>query len=152
MRYSRSVYEMTNTGDTGLHPVAKENYDLMTLVIIKLGDKVYNGRKEDRDYELLHFLNMIMYPHKENFMDEISEYIDFSGNEELREEAKRMTGLGESIFMEGREEGIRALILDNLEERTPKERILVKLQKHFDLSEEKAETYYKKYAQEDILV
>lgn len=156
MRYSLSVYEMTNTEDTGRHPIAKENYDLMTLVIIKLGDKVYNGRKEDRDYELLHFLNMIMYPHKENFMDEISEYIDFSGNEELREEAKRMTGLGESIFMEGREEGqekgIRALILDNLEERTPKERILVKLQKHFDLSEEKAETYYKKYAQENILV
>ena len=43
-----------------------------------------------------------------------------------------------------REEGIQALILDNLEEKIAKERILVKLQKYFDLTEEKAMQYYDK--------
>jgi len=45
-----------------------------------------------------------------------------------------------------REEGIQALILDNLEEKIAKERILVKLQKYFDLTEEKAKQYYERFA------
>jgi len=47
---------------------------------------------------------------------------------------------------EGRTEGIQALILDNLEEKIAKERILVKLQKYFDLTEEKAKQYYERFA------
>ena len=47
---------------------------------------------------------------------------------------------------QAREEGIQAIILDNLEEQVPKERIVLKLQKHFNLTKEKAEHYYKKYA------
>ena len=42
----------------------------------------------------------------------------------------------------GREEGIKALILDNLEERVTQERILRKLQKRFCLSEKEAKQYY----------
>ena len=56
---------MVNTKNTAFHEVDRENYDLMTLVVIKLGDKVYNGEEGDEEYELLHFLNAIMYPHKE---------------------------------------------------------------------------------------
>lgn len=76
-----------------------------------------------------------------------------------------MRGLGESIReecleegrvkgreegrAEGREEGrlvgIQVLIQDNLEEQVPRERILLKLQKYFDLEEEKAEEYYEKF-------
>ena len=41
----------------------------------------------------------------------------------------------------GRMEGIRALILDNLEEGIPKDRILSKLQRRFNLTEEKAKVY-----------
>ena len=47
---------------------------------------------------------------------------------------------------EGREEGIQILILDNLEEQIPQEKILKKLQKHFDLKEEEARQYYEKYS------
>ena len=47
---------------------------------------------------------------------------------------------------QAREVGIRAIILDNLEEQVPKERIVLKLQKYFNLPKEKAERYYKKYA------
>ncbi len=61
------------------------------------GKKVYNGEKGSEGYDLLRFLNAIMYPHKEDFMDMISEYIDFSGNEELWAEGKRMDGLGQGI-------------------------------------------------------
>ena len=38
------------------------------------------------------------------------------------------------------------MILDYLEEQIPKERIIIKLQKRFDFTKEKAEEYYKKYA------
>lgn len=46
---------------------------------------------------------------------------------------------------EGREEGIRAIILDNLEENIPKEKILIKLQKRFNLTEEQSEQYYQRF-------
>lgn len=46
----------------------------------------------------------------------------------------------------GREEGIAVLIMDNLEEGIPTERILAKLVKGFELTEEQAENYLAKYA------
>lgn len=42
----------------------------------------------------------------------------------------------------GLEEGIKALILDNLEEDISPERIITKLQKRFDLSAEQAKEYF----------
>lgn len=128
----------------------------MTLVVIRLGHKVYNGEKGGEGYDLLRFLNTIMYPHREDFMKVIAEYVDFSENEELRKEAGQMNGLGRSILEEGREEGrkegIQALIADNLEEQVPKERIILKLQKHFSLTREKAEQYYEEALDEAMAV
>lgn len=46
----------------------------------------------------------------------------------------------------GKETGIEAFILDNLEEHISKERILFKLQKRFDLSLEKAKEYYDRFS------
>ena len=40
------------------------------------------------------------------------------------------------------ERGIEAFILDNLEENIPKERIIEKLQKRFQLQQSKAEAYF----------
>lgn len=149
-RNSIAVYEVTNTKDTGACKVAKEFYDLMTLVVIKLGNKVYNGNKDDEEYGILRFLNTIMYPHGHDFLDKMSEYIDFSSNEELWKEAKQVSGLGECVFREGLEEGlekgIQVMILDNMEERVLKERIIVKLQKHFGLTTAEAERYYRLFA------
>lgn len=141
-----SVYEIANTKNIGINTLPKENYDLMTLVVIKLGHTVYNGEKEDEGYDLLRFLNAIMYPHKGDFMAAVSEYIDFSENEELWKEEKSMDGLGECIYNEGREEGIEAMVLDNLEEQVPMERIISKLQKYFQLTEEMSQQYYQKYS------
>ena len=165
-QYSISVYEMVNTRNTAPNTVSKENYDLMTLVVIKLGNTVYNGDEEDEEYELLRFLNTIMYPHKDDFMDTVSEYIDFSDNEALHKEVIHVSTIEQIKYEgmreegreegrtegreegreEGRTEGIQALILDNLEEKIAKERIFVKLQKYFDLTEEKAKQYYERFA------
>ena len=209
-RYSISFYGIQNTKNTGINKVPGENFDLMTLVIIRLGDKVYDGERGDESYELLRFLNTIMYPHKADFMQTISEYIDFSGNEELWKEAEQVRGLGQCIAdeireeirdevaaevrnelsgevrekMKGeieneiraevknevkakmeneiraevkdevreelqeelREEGIRALVLDHLEESISRERSIGKLQRLFHLTEEKAAVYYDRFA------
>lgn len=53
----------------------------------------------------------------------------------------------EDLYQEGVEkgieQGIRAFILDYIEEGYAREKILEKLQKRFSLSGEKAEAYYK---------
>ncbi len=205
-QYSISVYEMTNTKNTASKNIPKENFDLITLVVIKLGNTVYNGDEEDENYQLLRFLNTIMYPHKDDFMDTVSEYIDYTDNDALRKEVthvstieeikyegmrdelreelteeltkeltveltKELTekitedltekitedltekitqnltekiteDLTEKITQNLTEKGIHTIILDNLEEHVPKDRILTKLQKHFNLSKEESEHYY----------
>ena len=56
-----------------------------------------------------------------------------------------MTTLGEMIFNDGVEKGIRAMVLDNLEEDICDERICEKLQKHFSLTREEAEEKVRVY-------
>lgn len=135
----------------GLYHLARRlSSQLMTLVVIKLGNTVYNGKKEDEGYDLLRFLNAIMYPHRGDFMATISDYIDFSENEELWKEENIMDGLGECIYNEGREDArddaIRSVLLDYIDDQLPMDRILAKLQKVFGLTEEMSHQYYQKYS------
>lgn len=46
----------------------------------------------------------------------------------------------------GLERGIQSMITDYLEEGFPREKILAKLQRHFDLTETQAEQYFQRYA------
>ena len=46
----------------------------------------------------------------------------------------------------GVELGIEAFILDNLEENIPRERIIEKMQKRFQLQQSKAEAYFERYS------
>lgn len=48
-------------------------------------------------------------------------------------------------LQEAREEGIEALVLDNLEEGVSRDRIIGKLQKRFSLDEVKAEAYFERF-------
>lgn len=59
---------------------------------------------------------------------------------ELRE--AKQQGLEQGLS-KGLSKGIQAFILDNLEESVPRERILAKLQKRFDLSPEQAENHFR---------
>ena len=75
------------------------------------------------------------------------------GGEVLDYPAKRILNQGRSEGRsegrnEGIEEGIKVFVLDNIEENIPKERIIIKLQRRFDLSEEQAVAKYKKYSGE----
>ena len=167
-QYSISVYEMVNTKNTAFNRIPRENYDLMTLVVIKLGSTVYNGDKEEEGYVLFRFLNLIMYPHKDDFMANMSEYIDYSDNEELWKEVTDVSTI-EQIKYEGMKEklteelteqitknvteqitkeGIRIFILSSLEDNIPKERTLAKLQRHYHITKEKAEQYYREFTAE----
>lgn len=163
-RYSISFYEVVNSKNIGGNTVEKENYDLMTLIIIKLGDKEYNGKRGEEGFELLQFLNLLMYPHNEDFIEKMSDYIDFSDNEELWKETPRMFSLSQCIYEEGFDDGkkkgfddgketgiqagIKALIQNNLVERISKERTIANLKKLYGLTEEKTEQYYEKFANE----
>lgn len=51
----------------------------------------------------------------------------------------------EQGMKQGIKRGMQALILDNLDEGVPKERILSKLQKHFTLTKQQAEQYYQEF-------
>ena len=163
-----SFYQVTNTKNIGKSEVEEKNYDLMTLVVIRLGDSEYHGERGDEGFELLHFLNTVMYPHREDFMEIVSDYIDFSENEELWKEEPRMFSLSQCIYEDGMkdgieqgivkgieqgitqgiEQGIIALVQDHLEENIPREKTIYKLQKHFSLTREKAEECYGRYARD----
>lgn len=116
-RYSISFYGMCNTKNIGGCASERGNYDLLNLVVVKLGGKTYEGGEGDEGYSLLRFLNAVMYPHREDFMETISEYIDFSVNEELWREAENMSGLGQSVLEEGIEQGIEQGIEKGIEQR-----------------------------------
>ena len=58
-------------------------------------------------------------------------------------------GIEEGIeqgIIKGIEEGIRAFVMDYMEEGISEERLLEKLQKRFELSEEEAGRYYDKFS------
>ncbi|MCM1211836.1 MAG: hypothetical protein NC318_09560 [Blautia sp.] len=99
---SISFYKMVNNKNIGnCHP-RKKNYDLMTLVIIRLGDKDYHSEEKN----ILDFLTIIFQPHQKGFRKKLSRYISFE--EELEAEGERhMIGLGMSIYEEGIEKGIK---------------------------------------------
>ena len=104
-KFSISFIEMHNTKNYGKCNPDKKSYDLFTLVIIRLGDEVYNGEKSEPGYDVLKFLHAVMYPHRENFLDTVKEYIDFSQNKKLWQEVDRMSGLGMSILLAGEARG-----------------------------------------------
>ena len=90
-------------------------------MIIRLGAQIFREMEIDEkeragEYAdkngMLEFLHAIMYPHKDNFLETVKKYIDFSENKELWREVGKMTGLGmrigEECWQEGHQSGIEA--------------------------------------------
>lgn len=149
-QYSVSFYKMTNTCNVGnfvsnSKDDKEKDYDLLELVIIRLGNKTYQGKEGDEGFRLLRFLNAVMYPHRQDFMETISEYIDFSNNAELWKETKRMDGLGQSIFEELTEEGIQNAVEIIQELGQNKECAGNMIMRKYELSEEEAKIKIEKY-------
>lgn len=68
------------------------------------------------------------------------------GREEGRKEGIRQ-GIEQGMEC-GMEQGIRVFVLDKIEENIPKDKVVEKLQKGFQLSGEKAQYYYEKVISE----
>lgn len=118
-RYSISYYNMENTENFHNCQPKRENYDLLTLIIIRLGDS-----KCPQTDHVLEFLNALFYPHKKNFLDTVQKYIDFSQNEELKKEVDAMGGLGMSILEEGIEEGRELGVIEGRQQGTAKQLLM----------------------------
>lgn len=101
-RHSISYYRMENYKNTGNCQPETKDYDLLHLVIIRLGDKDYSTAETD----ILDFLTALFYPHRADFKKTIGKYIDFKQNLKLEQEVQNMGGLGQSVLEEGIEKGI----------------------------------------------
>ena len=145
---------------------AKENYDLIQVIQICLGKEetheqsllemlrvLFSNRMkvEDKKEILSSQYGMIMETGTGKEIDDMCNFADYIEEEATERGMKKglERGLKQGIeqgIERGIEQGVEAFILDNLEERIPKERIVEKLQRRFHLTEEEAETYFEKYA------
>ena len=134
-RYSISYYQMENSKNSGECCPQRENYDLLTLIIIRLGTA-----ECPQEEGVLEFLNAIFYPHKKDFLDTVQKYIDFSHNKELMEEVAHMGGLGMSILKEGMEEGMEKGMEEGMEKGRANQLVasVASLMKSLSLSIEEA--------------
>lgn len=170
---SISFYGIRNTRNIGTCHPSRDNYDLMELIVIRLGDSSYCREGQD----VLEFLSAIFYPHGPEFRERISKYIDldsclekeaaegmFSLNEWFYQdglEAGIKQGIGQGIEQgigqgikqgigQGIEQGIEAFILEKMEDHVPEDLILSKLQRFFKLSKDTAAAYLEKYALAEV--
>lgn len=142
---SISFYEIQNARNIGNCNPLRDDYDLMQLIVIRLGESEYQSEEQD----VLEFLSAIFYPHGPDFRKKISKYIDLDSC--LKKEATDgMFNLNEWFYQDGVETGIEAFILEKLEDHVPEELILKKLQRFFKLSAESAEAYFAKYASAEV--
>ncbi len=66
-----------------------------------MANEHFDAVRENPGYDALRLSHAIMYPHKLDFLDTIKQYIDFSENEQLWDEVKRLSGPEEGILLEG---------------------------------------------------
>ncbi|MDD3402416.1 MAG: hypothetical protein PHQ72_03535 [Hespellia sp.] len=86
-----SYYKFTNTKNIGDVVTKEENYDLMGLVIIRIGEAV-----DKNIIDIIRFLHGIFYD-----VTEVDDYIDFSDNEEFRKEMGSLAITGEHLIEYG---------------------------------------------------
>ena len=127
-------------------------FDKMCAVIVQMRKQTNQTDSKNRLIAMLEDLLRDEEPHIKK--RKLKEKYDMQMTVELEGRLANMCNLSDLIeergiqcgIERGMEQGISAMIFDNLEENTSKERIIEKLQKHFSLSYDKAETYFDKYA------
>ncbi len=132
-----------------------ERKDVMPVLLSPL----LSGKMEQKE-RIIQGLEIVKNLHTKFNLEEIRKMeailyafaTKFLNHEDLEnvKEVIRMTELGRMLWNdgreEGREEGVRALILDNLEEKKTEEQIVSKLMRRFSMSMEEAKKYFCKYA------
>jgi len=109
MQNTMSVYGMANLWNSRDMATGDGDYDLMAMVLLRLG----NPDGECRE-DIIRILNALFYPRDEKSYEILSEYVDFS--ESLKREVRKMSGLGETVFWEGVERGIEQGIVQGIEQ------------------------------------
>ena len=89
-----SYYGFANTLNIGNITVNPASYDLMGLILIRLGPKITEGV-----IDIIRFLHGLFYD-----MEELKNYIDFSQNEEFKRELMNMAITGDHLIELGREQ------------------------------------------------
>ena len=121
--------------------------DISSIVLDAIAAKYENIKKE---VDVIMGGEVLDYPAKRILNQGRKEGLELGRSEGIqlgRSEGIQL-GRSEGIQLghsEGVEEGIKVFILDNIEENIPKERIIEKLQRRFDLTEEQAVEKYEKY-------
>ena len=113
--------------------------DISSIVLDAIAAKYENIKKE---VDVIMGGEVLDYPAKRILNQGRKEGLELGRSEGIQLGRSEGIQLGHS---EGVEEGIKAFILDNIEENIPKERIIEKLQRRFDLTEEQALEKYEKY-------
>ena len=127
----------------------RARYDLLSVIMIGLDEKSFQRKGTP-----LHGLLGTVFSEELTAEEKVQILNDDYGMKPTREmegDMKKMGGLGDAIeergIQRGIEKGIQILILDNLEEGIPKERILIKLKEKFQLTQEQAEERFEKYGE-----
>lgn len=138
--------------DIAGHFECKARYDLMSVVMIRLGNSIAKYRGT-----LLGFLDtLLLMRGDEQKEKDLEEIYGLKMTRKMSEEVRDMCNVSEYFIerglQEGIQQGIKAFIRDYTEENFSKERILEKLQKNFELTEEQAKDYYEKYSKEVVQI
>ena len=127
----------------------KHAYDKITIIKICLGGN--NAQKHENYTGVIRMLDVVFS--NELSADSKAEILTEEFGipmEDIEGEVKDMCDISqfyyESGFDKGVSQGIKALILDNLEEGKTKETIILKIIKNFSLSEKEANEYFTIYA------
>ena len=88
-------YTITKNDIIGASDEPEKNYDLMTVIIIRRGEK-------DSEEDIFDYLNSYF----NSDVDGICKYVDIRGDDDALKGVENMTGLGESIYNRGIAKGI----------------------------------------------
>lgn len=99
-----SMYSLKKSDLTGDAPERESDYDLMSVIIIRRGEK--------SDVPVFEYLSGIFNCDREK----ISEYVNIEDNEAVWKGVNAMSGLGESIMMKAMQQGMQQGIQEGLQQ------------------------------------
>lgn len=147
-QFTMSFYRIKNDKNIGNCNPNEADYDLLEMIIIRLGTHIYSSDEKN----LFEFLSMILYPGGMNDKEKVEKYIDFSQHKELKEEVDGMAGLSQFVwnvgYREGTENAIKETLQFDREMNSTFENAKARIMKVFKFDSASADAYLDKYWEE----
>lgn len=119
-------------------------FDKMSAVIVQLRNQ--KSRNESKN-QLIAMLEDLLQDEESTIKKQkLQEKYNLKMTVELERRLADMCNLSDLIEERGIERGIEVFVLDNLEENVTKERIIEKMQRRFQVTEDQAIAYFDKYS------